>query len=104
MPGFTSGASLYQSSQHYRAAWDVSAVGDGIVPQLAPGQGQGQGLGLSGLACAVYAAMCLAITEDPPAAAWCWWDFAQRCGGGGALTHGGALTNVPAQRGVLAGA
>src|SRR4051794_33119935 len=98
MPGFTSSACLYRSSEHYRAAWDVSAVADGIVPQL----GQGQGLGLSGWACAVYAAMCAAITEDPPAAAYCWWDFAQRCGGGDALTHGGALANVLAQSRALA--
>jgi hypothetical protein len=81
MPGFTSSASLYRSSERYGAAWNVPAVTDGVAPQLPIGP-----LQLSGLACAVYAAMCAALTEDPPAAAWCWWDFAQRCGGGSALT------------------
>jgi hypothetical protein len=68
MPGFTSTASLYRSTERYRAAQNRSAgAANGIVPQF--------------LACAVYAGLCLAASEDPPLAGWCWWDFAQRCGG-----------------------
>ena len=70
MPRFVAEASLYKSARPYRQTSADSYASRGVVPQAG-----------GGWACAVYAGLCLAASEDPPAAAWCWWDFAQRCAG-----------------------
>jgi hypothetical protein len=72
LPGFNAETSLYRTGNQYRLAGCSvhAASAETIVPQL-PWR------------CWLYASLCLAITEDPIAADYCWWDFANRCGGGG---------------------
>jgi hypothetical protein len=68
IPGFTADTSLRASRGPY-------------VRQPHAPSPRGVFLQLPFLACAVYAGLCVAASEDPPAAAYCWWDFARRCGG-----------------------
>jgi hypothetical protein len=67
LPGFTAG-SLNMTALDYRVT-TIAASGtssEEVLPQFR---------------CLVYAAMCLAITEDIPLAGWCWYGFANACGG-----------------------
>ena len=72
VPGFSAEAVLYRTKYHYKGAGRVThnALAPGVTPQFG-----------KSLMCAVYAGLCLAASENPPAAAYCWWDFARRCGG-----------------------
>lgn len=72
IPGFTADSALYRSSGQYLSAREARLFGQGVVPQI------------PFMACLFYAGLCLAITEDPLAAGYCWWDYANRCGGGDA--------------------
>jgi len=75
LPAFTAEAAVYQSFAGYAMASLPLSSDRLVAPQLPFAKA---------LACAVYAGLCLAASEDPPAAAYCWWDFASRCGGGSA--------------------
>ncbi len=67
LPGFNAADALYLASKQYACAGRVLSREKRVEAQF--------------LACAAYAVLCLAATEDPVAAGWCWWDFARRCGG-----------------------
>lgn len=55
--------------------------------------------------CALHAAVCLGLSENPPAAALCWTNFAIRCGGGMASAEqpGGGGQAVASEGGGAAG-
>jgi Domain of unknown function (DUF4157) len=57
----------------------VSPVGTAVG--LAPQSVSMQGLDPQKIYCALHAAVCLGLSENPPAAALCWANFAARCGG-----------------------
>jgi hypothetical protein len=46
--------------------------------------------------CALHAAVCLGLSENPPAAALCWTNFAMRCGGGSASADQPAIDQAVA--------
>jgi hypothetical protein len=64
-----------------------------------------QGLDPQKIYCALHAAVCLGLSENPPAAALCWANFAARCGGamasagqpagGEALATGAPVSETP---------
>jgi len=70
LPEFTAEAAVYPSFRGYAMAPLLPSSGALVTPQLPF---------VKALACTVYAGLCLAASEDPPAAAYCWWDFSRRC-------------------------
>jgi hypothetical protein len=49
--------------------------------------------------CAIHAAVCLSLSENPPAAALCWANFAARCSGGSAAAEQPAVDTEVASAG-----
>jgi hypothetical protein len=70
-PGFTAEMSLNGTSKQCNFSSDSAQLPPSkvIVPQFR---------------CLVHAALCLALSENPPVALACWTDFAELCGGGSA--------------------
>jgi hypothetical protein len=69
-PGFTAEISLYRMAKRYNFSSNSAQF---TVPQVVPQ-----------FRCLVHAALCVALSENPPVALACWTDFAELCGGGSA--------------------
>jgi hypothetical protein len=93
----------HASEREASSVSDAVATGrpaGGVAASVAPGAVSMQ-LDPHSVYCALHAAVCLGLSENPPAAALCWANFAMKCGGGqaSAAQGGGASAVASAQSG-----